>query len=124
MKLTETMLNNGKSIRGAWSNKQLRILGLRKGFNFNKGWKSQLIGSQITEQQYKDFLELKDKHLDKLGNNLFDQLKESKCNMQHMNSIKEEIKQAKTCKDCIHGKTKNCSGNIVCNSYFNMNTDF
>ena len=93
--ITKELLERGKSDRGALNNKQVKALGIKQGFVNNPGWRNKLIGSQVTEQQYKRFLELKNSHLDKYGNNLFDQLKEGKKNLNHMNSIKEEIEQAR-----------------------------
>lgn len=63
VKVTKELLEQGRSSRGAWSNRQLRALGLKKGFNFNKGWKYKLIGSWVTEDQVERFLALKDAHL-------------------------------------------------------------
>lgn len=58
--ITEKFLENGKSVRGAWSMKQIRLLGIRKLY---KGWKDDIIGNPITKQNYDKFLELKNKHL-------------------------------------------------------------
>ena len=100
MIITETLMLLGKSKRGSWSNKQLRVLGLKPPYikhngQLCKGWYKYLIGSQITEQQKDDFLALKDKHLDNLGNNLFDYKKQSEFGLEHMNTIALEIRGTK-----------------------------
>jgi hypothetical protein len=70
MKLTETMLNMGMSINNGFSAKQLRVLGLpdncfdRKSGYMLSGWRKKVIGSDVTQKQYDDFLALKDKHLE------------------------------------------------------------
>lgn len=65
MKVTTELLEQGLSVNGAWSRKQLIALGvpIRKRFKLIKGWKDRLIGSEITEHQKNLFLELKDKHI-------------------------------------------------------------
>lgn len=63
--VTNSLLEQGISLNGAWSRKQLVALGVPVGKRFKliKGWKDRLIGSEITEQQKKRFLELKNKHV-------------------------------------------------------------
>ncbi len=63
--VTNSLLEQGISVNGSWSKKQLLALGvpIRRGFKLVKGWKDRLIGSEITEQQKNKFLDLKDKHL-------------------------------------------------------------
>ena len=70
MLLTEQILEEGKSSKGAWNKKQLLALGVEvdKEFRLKKGWKTQIIGSQISEQQIKRFLDLRNAHLDTTGN--------------------------------------------------------
>ena len=120
MKVTTELLEQGKSIRGAWSNKQLRALGLNKGFNWNKGWKLQLIGKEVNQEQIDKFLSLKDKHLDKYGANKFDCKNEPilfENELNHLNTIKSEITQQDR-NICFHRITNNCiEDEINCKCY-------
>ena len=67
--VTNSLLEQGISCNGSWSRKQLVALGVPVGKRFKliKGWKDRLIGSEVTEQQKKRFLELKDKHIKKIS---------------------------------------------------------
>lgn len=60
MKLTEQMLMAGASAKGGWNADQLRALGFP---GFKEKWKDRAIGMWVTDEQYKMFLSLKDKHL-------------------------------------------------------------
>ena len=62
IELTLELLNKGKSIRGAWSAKQLKIFGLDFN-NLKKGWKKRIVGSSFLESDIKEFIRLKDNHL-------------------------------------------------------------
>lgn len=83
MKVTPELLEEGISLNGAWSKKQLLALGvpIRKEFKLIKGWKGRLIGSETTEQQKKQFLALKNAHI-KDDEPLFESLEQ-----QHMKEI-------------------------------------
>jgi 5-methylcytosine-specific restriction endonuclease McrA len=59
--LTVDILNEGKSRNGFWSNKQLYALGIRE---IKKGWKKLIIGKEVPDECIRNFLELKDKHLE------------------------------------------------------------
>lgn len=59
MKITEEILNRGKSSNNGWNLDQLRVLGLH---GFQKGWKKSLIGKEISEEQLSKFINLKDTH--------------------------------------------------------------
>ncbi|KKN73452.1 hypothetical protein LCGC14_0400270 [marine sediment metagenome] len=65
MIVTESILEQGLSENGAWNKKQLLALGVKteKKFKLEKGWKRELIGSEVTEQQVQRFLRLKNVHL-------------------------------------------------------------
>lgn len=58
--LTEEILNQGKSINGFWSNKQLYALGLSE---IKKGWKTEVLGKELSSDNINNFLSLKNKHL-------------------------------------------------------------
>ena len=60
MKVTKDILESGKSKRGGWSLKQLRLFGITE---FKKGWKSKLTDSNFPEETIAEFLALKDTHL-------------------------------------------------------------
>ena len=69
MKLTKELMEQGKSVRGAWSVKQLRALGLpdsffRRNHSLKGGWYPFLLNSEITQKQFDDFIALTDKHLE------------------------------------------------------------
>ena len=63
MLITLEFINNGKSYKGAWSEKQVKLLGFPQGTSRNKGWKSKAIGREISESNAKQFLELRNAHL-------------------------------------------------------------
>jgi hypothetical protein len=73
--MTKEIFDAGTSRNGAWSYKQLRLLGVEFGYGKSplKGWKKDVIGDKYPECVIKEFLELKDKHLKTvLLGNLFD----------------------------------------------------
>ncbi len=51
------MIENGLSSKGGYNKKQLEILGVE--WPPQKGWKSALIGTMISQKQYQDFLNAK-----------------------------------------------------------------
>lgn len=61
MIITERFLDSGKSVRGGWNKRQMSALGVE---NFNKGWRRALIGKEISDDLAKQFIELKDAHID------------------------------------------------------------
>lgn len=69
MRITEDLMNQGKSCRGGWSNKQLRALGLpenyisKKDGGLVKGWRQYLLSQNASDMQVSEFLALKNKHL-------------------------------------------------------------
>lgn len=62
MVVTEEFLEKGRSVRGAWSYKQLRLLGLDTN-NLRHGWQKTIVGREIPDGDAAKFLELKDAHL-------------------------------------------------------------
>lgn len=61
MELTREMLMIGQSVNGGWSRAQTDLLGV--AYPLERGWARRVIGSQITEENYRRFMALKDKHL-------------------------------------------------------------
>lgn len=57
MKLTEQRIDAGRSERGGWSRKQLALLGV--DWPPKTGWKQRVIGDEISEDKYRQFLRLK-----------------------------------------------------------------
>ncbi len=68
MIFSEQMLINGMSDNGSWSSEQLACLGIKR--RFNKGWKHQLIGKDISREDILRFYELKNYHLIKRARNI------------------------------------------------------
>ncbi len=63
MIITKEFLSSGASWKGAWSERQVRLLGEKKGTHNNKGWKDRVIGRNISDANAEEFLRLKDQHL-------------------------------------------------------------
>lgn len=61
MKITKEILEQGKSKRGAWSTKQLKLLGVK--WPRTRGWMERLIGTDVPDERVARYLELKDAHL-------------------------------------------------------------
>jgi hypothetical protein len=61
--LTEEILGKGKSKNGAWSAAQLKLFGV---LGIKKGWKKKIVGLPFQKQTIQRFLNLKDKHLEKI----------------------------------------------------------
>lgn len=57
MKLTRKMIDDGKSDNGAWSAKQLAILGVP--WPPLRGWPERIIGTEISESDYQTFLDIR-----------------------------------------------------------------
>ena len=68
MRITERIINNGKSRYGGWSARQLRVLGVSR---FVRGWKRRVIGKRISKSRIDRFLALKDAHLEKFSGQQF-----------------------------------------------------
>lgn len=62
MKITQAILNKGKSSNNGWSYRQISLLGENQK---NRGWKKRIIGKNVPRYQVEQFLELKDAHLRK-----------------------------------------------------------
>lgn len=63
MKLTAEHFIEAMSFRGAWSRKQLQLLGVK--WPLKKGWKHRLIGTTYPKEVINTFISLKNKHLKK-----------------------------------------------------------
>ena len=66
--VTKQLLEQGRSLNGAWNLAQLKALLPEGEFNRSyawpaKGWKYRLIGSKVTQEQVNEFLRLKNRHL-------------------------------------------------------------
>ena len=65
MLITRELLEKGISRRGSWNYQQLKALGLPEAYfekgNLIRGWKWYLLGRQVSENNVKEFLRLKDK---------------------------------------------------------------
>lgn len=66
MKFTLEHLEQGRSKYGAWSGRQLALVGLNVN-NLKKGWVSRLVGQDFPEHIIKEFVDLKNAHLVKNG---------------------------------------------------------
>ena len=62
--MTNEIMNQGKSRNGGWNSLQLRVLGIR-GSKKRKGWRKRLIGEEFSEDAIQEFLDLRNKHLEK-----------------------------------------------------------
>lgn len=64
MILTNEIMELGKSARGAWSHRQLKLLGVKPNQNkLPSGWKRKVIGRDYDEEVIAEFIALKDVHL-------------------------------------------------------------
>lgn len=61
MKLTEELIEAGRSLNGGWSRAQTSCLGVP--WPLEHGWKKDMIGVEVSESDYARFLALKDRHL-------------------------------------------------------------
>lgn len=121
MILTEKILKEGASIRNGWSRKQLQLFGIK--WPLKKGWKHIILNRDYPQEKIDRFLALKDKHIASsnrframlnLDPSFFPELTDEE---KHLESIKDEIKIAKSCKDCVHHKTGSCEDNTPCKYY-------
>lgn len=60
MIITKEIIEQGKSSRGGWSNKQFKALGIT---DFTRGWKDRIMGKDIPDRMVMEFLSLKDDHV-------------------------------------------------------------
>ena len=65
MIITERLLLEGKSSRGAWSEKQVKLLGEPDGTYKNPHWRKNVIGRYISDVDAERFVALKDAHLNR-----------------------------------------------------------
>ena len=57
MKITESLLESGKSIRGGWNRKQMDILGV--DWPVREGWQRSVIGKEISGDEAERYLALR-----------------------------------------------------------------
>lgn len=62
MKITQEIINKGKSSNGGWNMLQAKALGIDKLY---KGWMTDLIGCEVSSNKVQEFLDLKDFHFKK-----------------------------------------------------------
>ena len=126
--VTEEILEQGVSINGSWSLRQLRLLLTKNEFKGKKGswprkgWKQRVIGTKISKAQLDKFIALKNSHI-KMKDIFLEEEARS-----HISSINQEILASKTkfdCKKCIHGKTESCTDRPAngCTYFYNALTD-
>lgn len=87
MKITEELLEAGRSSKGGWSANQWRSLGVK---SFKGGWRKRLIGSYTTIERYEKFLSLKDEHFKNKGNFTSFRKPVVKTKLKHKNNLKSE----------------------------------
>lgn len=68
--LTKKLLDDGKSVNGAFNKRQIEALGLEWG-DLKRGWMKMLIGCSVSEEAYEKFIQHKDVHLSKESKNNF-----------------------------------------------------
>ena len=85
MVITKELLDKGKSSRGAWSNKQVKLLGEPNGMIDNHGWQRRVLGRYISDVDAERFVLLKDAHLK--GK------KRGRSNQTHHGKTKDDILQ-------------------------------
>lgn len=98
--VTQDLLEQGISLRGAWNIAQLKALLPAKEFKRRyawpaKGWKHRLIGSKVTQKQVDEFLALKDRHLGHKKRDLPEQMTFEREMYSHIDSIKVELRNSK-----------------------------
>lgn len=59
--LTKELIERGKSSNGGWNKRQLAIFGL--SYPLDRGWINRLVGREVTDKRYADFLHYKDTHI-------------------------------------------------------------
>lgn len=91
--VTQELLEQGMSLNGAWNSAQLKALGVKTIWH-NKGWKSRLLGSKVTQEQINEFLSLTNRHLAHKSREMPEQHKLWQETYSHLNSIKQEIRNA------------------------------
>ena len=58
MKITESLLAAGKSIRGGWTRKQMELLG--ETWPPERGWREKAVGREISPDDAEKFLDFRD----------------------------------------------------------------
>lgn len=140
MTVTEQILEQGKSSKGAWSKRQFHALGIEtKGDGMPlTGWKKRIIGTNVPDEKIYNFLALKDRHLKgctplfnrplKFHHNLFiKKVQVEKAEHRRLDEETNTIGSHKyNCGTCFHKKTNNCGGlsvlEKVCQFWFSPNS--
>lgn len=103
--LTDNLIRAGQTNNGGWNKKQLHLLGI--SWPPTKGWKLKVIGQEITEEHYEEFLSLKNKRFKKKKRrqpSFFDDNKEFNQEVwAHLNAIYDE--QHKTNRSITFGRS-------------------
>jgi len=98
--VTQELLESGLSSHGAYNLAQLHVILPQNEFTGNgtwslrKGWKQRLIGREINQSQYEEFLRLKDRHLMHKSRKMPEQKQLWQETSSHLDSILQEIKSA------------------------------
>jgi hypothetical protein len=96
--VTQELLESGKSLHGSWNIAQLKTILPAREFDRpyawpEHGWKQRLIGREISQAQYEEFLRLKDRHLAHKSRKMPEQRELWQENYSHLASIKQESRQ-------------------------------
>lgn len=95
MKLSREDIEKGRSINGGWSQRQLELLGVK--WPLPKGWARSLVGTEVDERQYANFLALKDQHLrEKTLSRLADRMLKNPKAATHPQSQSRQLTKAET----------------------------
>jgi hypothetical protein len=115
------VLEAGKSIRGAWSSAQLRLLvdETFKGAFPYPGWKDRLIGKEISQAKIDRFISLKNKHLssEKIA-------EEKKARIEDYKTLFAGTNKY-NCETCFHRKScdKAWDKSTCCGYWYNPNSN-
>ena len=59
--ITESLITSGQSDNGGWGKEQLKILGVT--WPPISGWKKEIIGQEISDEDLKRFIQLRNAHI-------------------------------------------------------------
>jgi len=91
MQLTREILEQGKSVNGSWSAKQLKCFDI--AYPWPKGWEQEIIGKEYSVAAIDKFLSLTNAHL-KDGKNVFQQKQEAE--LKRAEKWANELKSRRT----------------------------
>jgi len=130
VRITDEILEQSKSSRGGWSNRQIAALGVKsvKTKRFNKGWKRKLLGANVPERNIKKFLEMRNAHLKGISQETLFEIQQQKAARRKAEEETNKIGSTKyNCGTCFHLKTKNCDGlsnlSQVCSYWYDPNSE-